>query len=108
MRLAPPLFSLAPADCLHAVLSDCCALSLQPFSNPVAVVSPPTPTVPQAHADVFELLNIVPYIRKYHTSPVSGDKLETTDLIKLNFFKVGQGGSGRGGGCSADALVCAG
>jgi peptidyl-prolyl cis-trans isomerase-like protein 2 len=58
-------------------------------------------------ADVFDLVNIVPYIRKYHTSesartydvtgiadvlnlvdPVTGAPLETTDLIKLNFHRV--------------------
>jgi peptidyl-prolyl cis-trans isomerase-like protein 2 len=57
-------------------------------------------------ADVFDLLNIVPYIRKFKTSgyrldsrltietdrvdPVTGKPLETSQLIKLNFFKVGQ------------------
>jgi peptidyl-prolyl cis-trans isomerase-like protein 2 len=57
-------------------------------------------------ADVFDLLNIVPYVRKFKTSkllhclyhgackwadvvdPVSGKALETSQLIKLNFFKV--------------------
>lgn len=44
--------------------SDCCALSLQPFRNPVAVIATDEPT----RADVFDLLNIVPYVRKYKTS----------------------------------------
>jgi peptidyl-prolyl cis-trans isomerase-like protein 2 len=58
-------------------------------------------------ADVFDLLNIVPYIRKFKSSksdgdiigcvehsssctsdPVTGKPLETSQLIKLNFFKV--------------------
>jgi hypothetical protein len=47
--------------------SDSCALSLQPFKAPVAVladvVEGETP-----RADVFDLLNIVPYIRKFKTS----------------------------------------
>jgi peptidyl-prolyl cis-trans isomerase-like protein 2 len=82
--------------------SDSCALSLQPFKAPVAVladvVEGETP-----RADVFDLLNIVPYIRKFKTSkspymargmksscidPVSGKPLDTSQLIKLNFFKV--------------------
>jgi hypothetical protein len=46
------------------MLSDCCALSLQPFRNPVAVIATDEPT----RADVFDLLNIVPYVRKYKTS----------------------------------------
>jgi hypothetical protein len=68
--------------------SDCCALSLQPFTNPVAVITEPSPTNPTPRADVFELMNIVPYIRKFKTNPVTGEPLDTSQLIKLNFFKV--------------------
>ena len=54
-------------------------------------------------ADVFDLLNIVPYVRKFKSSesflwspdillmkedPVTGAALDTSQLIKLNFFKV--------------------
>ncbi|KAJ9099952.1 hypothetical protein QFC21_003960 [Naganishia friedmannii] len=65
---------------------DCCALSLQPFQNPVAAITEGTDGTP-TRADVFDLVNIVPYIRKYHTNPVTGAPLETTDLIKLNFHR---------------------
>jgi hypothetical protein len=47
--------------------SDCCALSLQPFQNPVAAITEGKDGTP-TRADVFDLVNIVPYIRKYHTS----------------------------------------
>lgn len=47
--------------------SDSCALSLQPFKNPVAVIADTEPGE-QARADVFDLLNIVPYVRKFKTS----------------------------------------
>lgn len=70
---------------------DCCALSLQPFTNPVAVISEATPTNPTPRADVFELMNIVPYIRKFKTSPVTAEPLDTSQLIKLNFFKNAEG-----------------
>ncbi|TYJ53572.1 peptidyl-prolyl cis-trans isomerase-like 2 [Cryptococcus floricola] len=69
---------------------DCCALSLQPFKNPVAVVAQPKEGE-APRADVFDLLNIVPYIRKYKTNPVSGKSLETSQLIKLNFFRNAEG-----------------
>lgn len=97
--------------------SDCCALSLQPFKNPVAVISEPK-AGEAPRADVFDLLNIVPYIRKFKSSefaplrkrnsvssdyfklmrttyfpekdPVTGKPLETSQLIKLNFFRVRQ------------------
>ncbi|CAM0137762.1 cyclophilin peptidyl-prolyl cis-trans isomerase Cyp8 [Umbelopsis sp. WA50703] len=59
----------------------CCSLSLQPFEHPVC-----TP-----EGIVFDLVNIVPYIKKYGTNPVTGDKLEAKDLIKLNFFKNDNG-----------------
>ncbi|KAK4685334.1 peptidyl-prolyl cis-trans isomerase-like 2, partial [Tremellales sp. Uapishka_1] len=69
---------------------DCCALSLQPFKNPVAVIADTKPDE-NPRADVFDLLNIVPYVRKFKTNPVTGKPLETSALIKLNFFKNGEG-----------------
>ncbi|TXT08649.1 hypothetical protein VHUM_02777 [Vanrija humicola] len=69
---------------------DSCALSLQPFRNPVAVVADTAPGE-QPRADVFDLLNIVPYVRKFKTNPVTGKPLETSQLIKLNFFKNSEG-----------------
>ncbi|UOH84054.1 hypothetical protein LQV05_000847 [Cryptococcus neoformans] len=68
---------------------DCCALSLQPFKNPVAVISE-TKAGEAPRADVFDLLNIVPYIRKFKSNPVTGKPLETSQLIKLNFFRLTQ------------------
>ncbi|WVR04605.1 peptidyl-prolyl cis-trans isomerase-like 2 [Kwoniella sp. DSM 27419] len=69
---------------------DCCALSLQPFQNPVAVIAETGPGE-ALRADVFDLLNIVPYVRKFKTNPVSGKPLDTSQLIKLNFAKNAEG-----------------
>ncbi|WVF69841.1 peptidyl-prolyl cis-trans isomerase-like 2 [Kwoniella sp. CBS 6097] len=69
---------------------DCCALSLQPFQNPVAVIADTAPGE-APRADVFDLLNIVPYVRKFKTNPVSGKPLDTSQLIKLNFSKNAEG-----------------
>lgn len=55
----------------------CCSLSLQPFEHPVCT----------EEGIVFDLMNIIPYIKKYGTNPVTGEKLEAKNLIKLNFFK---------------------
>ncbi|KAI9302829.1 peptidyl-prolyl cis-trans isomerase-like 2 [Cunninghamella echinulata] len=55
----------------------CCSLSLQPFDHPVC-----TPD-----GIVFDLVHIIPYIKKYGTNPVTGEKLHTKDLIKLHFYK---------------------
>lgn len=55
----------------------CCSLSLQPFEHPVCT----------SDGIIFDLVHIIPYIKKYGTNPVTGEKLQTKDLIKLNFYK---------------------
>ncbi|KAI8876163.1 hypothetical protein K501DRAFT_157172, partial [Backusella circina FSU 941] len=55
----------------------CCSLSLQPFEHPVC-----TPD-----GIIFDLMHIIPYIKKYGTNPVTGEKLQTKDLITLHFSK---------------------
>ncbi|XP_001362364.4 RING-type E3 ubiquitin-protein ligase PPIL2 [Monodelphis domestica] len=60
---------------------DHCSLSLQPFEYPVC-----TPD-----GVVFDLLNIVPWIKKYGTNPSTGEKLDAKSLIKLNFTKNNEG-----------------
>ncbi|RUO95704.1 hypothetical protein BC936DRAFT_143409, partial [Jimgerdemannia flammicorona] len=60
---------------------DCCALSLTPFEHPVCT--------PEGH--VFDLVHIVPYIKKYGTNPVTGQKLDAKSLVKLNFHKNADG-----------------
>lgn len=57
---------------------DCCALSLQPWSLPVCSVSEGT---------LFELTNIVPFLKKHGINPATGAKLEGKDLLRVNFFK---------------------
>lgn len=40
-----------------------------------------------ADGTTYDLLNIVPYLRKFNRDPVTGKPLASKDLIKLNFFK---------------------
>ncbi|KAL1961679.1 hypothetical protein VTN77DRAFT_1317 [Rasamsonia byssochlamydoides] len=54
-----------------------CSLSLQPFTHPVC-----TPT-----GTIFDLTNILPWLKKHGTNPVDGTPLKSSDLIKLNFAK---------------------
>ena len=56
---------------------DCCAISFRPFENPLCT----------GDGIVFELLNIVPYLKKYKRHPVTGRPLAASDLIKLHFHK---------------------
>jgi peptidyl-prolyl cis-trans isomerase-like 2 len=60
---------------------NCCALSFTPFEDPVCT----------ADGVVFDVANIVPYINKHHTSPVTGEPLDLDELISLKFHKNGEG-----------------
>ncbi|KAK2537950.1 Ppil2 [Columba livia] len=65
---------------------DHCSLSLQPFEYPVC-----TPD-----GTVFDILSIVPWIKKYGTNPITGEKLDAKSLIKLNFAKNSEALCGKG------------
>lgn len=59
----------------------CCALTFTPFEDPVCTID----------GSVFEILHIVPYIRKYGKHPVTGVPLKQEDLIPLTFHKNPEG-----------------
>lgn len=59
----------------------CCQLSFMPFKDPVCLPD----------GTIFDIINILPYIRKYKKNPVSGKPLKSSDLIKLNFHKNAEG-----------------
>ncbi|KAJ8286198.1 hypothetical protein GJAV_G00035690 [Gymnothorax javanicus] len=61
---------------------DHCSLSLQPFEYPMCT----------EEGVVFDLLSIVPWIKKFGTNPISGEKLEAKALVKLNYSKNSEGG----------------
>lgn len=55
----------------------CCSLSMQPFEHPLCTKD----------GVIFDLLNIVPYLKKYGKNPVTGEPLQAKELTKLNFHK---------------------
>ncbi|KAL6530036.1 cytochrome P450 monooxygenase 65 [Orobanche minor] len=59
----------------------CCALTFTPFEDSVCT----------ADGSVFDVLNIIPYVRKYGRHPVTGDPLKPEDLIPLTFHKNSEG-----------------
>ncbi|XP_065830529.1 RING-type E3 ubiquitin-protein ligase PPIL2-like [Oscarella lobularis] len=59
----------------------CCSLSLQPFEHPYCTKD----------GRIFDLLNIVPYLKQYGHNPVTGEPLEAKSLIKLAFHKNAEG-----------------
>ncbi|KAK5131994.1 Peptidyl-prolyl cis-trans isomerase cyp8 [Meristemomyces frigidus] len=58
-----------------------CAVSLQPFEHPVCT----------AEGTIFDLTNILPWIKTHGTNPVDGLPLKSGELIKLNFAKNDEG-----------------
>lgn len=58
-----------------------CAVSLQPFEHPVCT----------AEGTIFDLTNILPWLKKHGTNPVNGEPMKSSDLIKLNFAKNDDG-----------------
>ncbi|CAM1327601.1 PPIL2 (predicted), partial [Pycnogonum litorale] len=60
---------------------DHCALSLQPFEHPLCT----------SDGVIFDLMSIVPFLKKYGTNPVDGKPLEAKSLIKLKFHKNSEG-----------------
>ena len=59
----------------------CCSISLQPVENPMIT----------KEGHVFDLLNIVPWLKKYGTNPITGKKMEAKSLIKITFHKNADG-----------------
>ncbi|RWR77967.1 peptidyl-prolyl cis-trans isomerase CYP65 isoform X2 [Cinnamomum micranthum f. kanehirae] len=59
----------------------CCALTFTPFEYPVCTMD----------GSVFDVMNIVPYIKKYGKHPVTGAPLKPSDLISLTFHKNSEG-----------------
>ncbi|KAL5706782.1 peptidylprolyl isomerase [Ranunculus cassubicifolius] len=59
----------------------CCSLTFTPFEDPVCT----------ADGSVFDVLHIIPYIKKYGKHPVTGTPLKEENLIPLVFHKNSQG-----------------
>lgn len=59
----------------------CCSLTFVPFEDPVCT----------ADGSVFDLMSIVPYIKKFGKHPVTGALLKQEDLIPLIFHKNSDG-----------------
>ncbi len=59
----------------------CCSLSFTPFHDPVCLID----------GTIFDIVNILPYIKKFKKNPITGLPLKVTDLIKLHFYKNQEG-----------------
>lgn len=66
-----------PAEKFERLPFYCCSLSLVPFTDPVCT----------EEGIIFELLHIIPYLKKHKKNPVTGKPLHPKELIKLKFYK---------------------
>jgi len=60
---------------------ECCALSLQPWENPVCT----------REGHVFDIKNIIPYVKARGINPCTGKPLKASQLIPLSFYKNDEG-----------------
>ena len=60
---------------------DHCALSLQPYENPYV----------DEDGNIFDLVHIVPYLKKFKVNPVTGKPLSASNLTKLNLHRNSNG-----------------
>tara|TARA_R110002050_G_C8626812_1_gene487992 strand:- start:13 stop:345 length:333 start_codon:yes stop_codon:yes gene_type:complete len=68
----------------HRLPFSSCAISLQPFTDPVALRI-------DSSAVLFDILNVVPFIRKYKKNPLTGEKCSVKELIKVKFSRNADG-----------------
>ncbi|KAL5017067.1 hypothetical protein ScPMuIL_006656 [Solemya velum] len=59
----------------------CCSLSMQPFENPLCT----------NEGIIFDLMSIVPFLKKYGINPTTGEKMSAKQLIHLKFHKNFEG-----------------
>ena len=59
----------------------CCALTFTPFEDPVCTDD----------GACFDVLNIVPFVRRHHKHPLTGEPLELKQLTRLSFHKNSDG-----------------
>ena len=75
-----------------------CSLSFTPFEMPVMTIDDTTTILSTSttstsssstfsFAYLFEFMNIIPWIRKHGTHPITGKPLSGKDLIKVHFTK---------------------
>eukprot|EP01038_Epipyxis_sp_PR26KG_P006570 gene6570-9030_t len=67
---------------VRALPFDHCALSLSPYIDPVLL---------SRNGVVFDYLNIVPYIQKHRSDPVTGNSVSLRDIKRLNVAKNAEG-----------------
>ncbi|KAA6408642.1 MAG: peptidyl-prolyl cis-trans isomerase-like 2 [Lasallia pustulata] len=73
--------STVPGTSFKRLPFNFCAVSLQPFEHPVCT----------ADGTIFDLTNILSWLEKHGTNPISGLPLKLNELIKLHFAKNDDG-----------------
>ena len=61
---------------------DHCAMSLSPYETPCCTAN---------EGVVFDVTNLVPYVMKHKKNPITGEKMSTSEIIRLNMSKNAEG-----------------
>jgi len=69
------------AQAVRALPFDSCMISQAPFVTPVGTRA----------GTIFELRNIVPFVKAHHKDPVTGEPLTGRDLVRLRFHRNPEG-----------------
>jgi peptidyl-prolyl cis-trans isomerase-like 2 len=61
---------------------DHCAMSLSAYETPCCTAN---------EGVIFDVTNLVPYVMKHKKNPITGEKMATSDIIRLNMSKNAEG-----------------
>lgn len=67
----------AKSNVAHPLPFDCCAMSLSPFETAVCT----------KEGVVFDILNVMPFIKQHKTNPLTGEPMSSKELIRLTWHK---------------------
>ena len=69
----------------------CCALSFTPFTDPVMLREDAATGGAGSLGFLFDITQLVPYVQKYGSSPISGRKVSFKDVLTVNMHRNNEG-----------------
>jgi peptidyl-prolyl cis-trans isomerase-like protein 2 len=69
---------------VHRLPFDCCSITLQPAVDPVAIRH-------NGKAFLFDIVSLVPFLRKFKKNPITGLPMTTKEMIRVHLHKNSEG-----------------